>query len=239
MLDWIFPITCELCGESSPLPLCEACMRRLPTVPRPICLYCGTPTDGICEDAWHCRHCRARLRSFDFARSALVPDDKVMQLIHDFKYHGALYLSTAFGELLNRLWDETPELTAHDDWVLVPVPANAEHLYSRGYNQAAELAKQLAARRHLRVLELLERRRTAVSSQTQLSAAARRRNAMEAYRLKRRPPRTIPPHLLLIDDVYTTGSTARACAQALHKLPGVSIVGVLTLVRIRRRGTSS
>lgn len=238
MLDWIFPITCELCGESSPLPLCESCMRRLPTVPRPICLYCGAPTDGGCEDAWHCSHCRAQPRSYDFARSALVPDDHVTKLLHDFKYHGALYLSAAFGELLNRLWEETPELTEYDDWVLVPVPASDEHLYRRGYNQAAELAMRLASRRHLRLLELLERRRTAVSSQTRLAASERRRNALQAYHLKRRLPRVIPPHLLLIDDVYTTGSTARACAQALHKLPGVQRVGVLTLVRIRRRAAS-
>lgn len=236
MLDWIYPVTCELCGERSKLPICDACLNGLPAVPKPICLYCGTPVVGGQADAWHCPHCQARPRSFNFARSAIVNDDTVMKLVHGFKYHGSAYLARAFAELLNRLWEETPELEAHKDWVLVPVPASGEHLRQRGYNQAELLAACLAKRRRLSLITPIKHVPTGVSSQTRLASNARRRNALLSYQAARK--RALPPHLLLIDDVYTTGSTIRACAKVLRHIGGAKVIGALTLLRIMRKNHS-
>lgn len=236
MLDWIYPVTCELCGERSKLPICDACLNSLPAVPKPICLYCGAPVVGGQDDAWHCRQCQARPRSFHFARSALLNDATVMKLVHDFKYHGAAYLARAFAELLSRLWEETPELEAHKDWVLVPIPASGEHLRQRGYNQAELLATCLAKLRGLNVLYPIKHVPTGVSSQTRLASNARQRNALRSYQAARK--RALPPHLLLIDDVYTTGSTIRACAKVLRRIGGAKVIGALTLLRIVRTSGS-
>lgn len=236
MLSWLFPATCELCGENAELTVCPGCMQKLPRIPAPICLHCGAPTAGQQTDPDRCENCAGQPRPFLLARQALRQTDEVMQLIYQFKYHRGIHLARPLAQLLHELWEQTPHLRRHDDWVLVPVPVTQEKLYTRGYNQAGELARQLARLRHLRVMDLLERRDTGIISQTRLTATARRLNAMRAYRCRR--PRfwqrrtTYPARLVLVDDVFTTGSTARACATQLRKLPGVKEVVVLCLVRI-------
>lgn len=239
LLHWIYPRLCELCHNPCEQELCPECREKLPRVPMPICLYCGALVSGEQEDPYHCPQCHGRPRHFSFARSALVNSDSARKLVHAIKYHRANYLADALGSILNDLWLDTPALHAHDDWCLVPVPASEKHLFSRGYNQAEELAYALARRRGLRVVSPLLRRPTGVDSQTRLSAAERRRNATAAYAAKdawTRGKKLLGKHVVLIDDVYTTGSTARACARLLHKLPGgPRTVGVLTLLRAVRR----
>lgn len=238
MLDWIFPRVCELCHEPSPLELCEACAAGLPRVPRPVCLYCGAPVAGEQEDPHRCRECSARPRCFDFARSALASGEDTLRLIYRLKYHRANYLARALAGFLNSLWESTPALMQHDDWALVPVPVGAGRLHRRGYNQTAELARALARMRGLQILHPLERRPTGAESQTRLSAAERWRNARRAYAplpsWSKGGRRRLPPRLVLVDDVYTTGSTARACSLALKSIGGVEKVGVLTLMRAGR-----
>lgn len=236
MLSWLFPATCELCGESAEQALCPGCLAGLPRIPAPICLHCGAPTAGEQTDPDRCENCAGHPRAFSIARQALRQTEQAMQLIYRFKYHRGIHLARPLAQLLHELWEQTPHLLARQDWVLVPVPVTQGKLYSRGYNQAGELARQLARLRRLRVMELLERRDTGVLSQTRLTATARRLNAMRAYHC-RRPAfwerhRRYPSHVVLVDDVFTTGSTARACATQLRKLPGVKEVAVLCLVRI-------
>ncbi len=236
MLSWLFPATCELCGESAGQGVCPECLARLQRIPAPICLHCGAPTAGQQTDPDRCENCAGHPRSFSIARQALRQTESAMQLIYRFKYNRGIYLARPLAQLLDELWEQTPHLLARQDWVLVPVPVTHGKLYSRGYNQAAELARQLARLRHLRMMELLIRRDTGVLSQTRLTAAARRLNAMRAYRCKRPSfclrASVYPARIVLVDDVFTTGSTARACATQLRKLPGVREVAVLTLVRI-------
>ncbi|MBQ3241292.1 MAG: ComF family protein [Akkermansia sp.] len=230
MLDWLYPNTCELCGELSGATICPACLAGLERVPRPICLYCGAPTYGLETGTDRCRCCRVFPRVYDFARAALMRTPVTTELVHAFKYARASHLCVALAPLLANVWEQTPELREHGDWVLVPVPVERGRLMRRGYNQAEELARALGKLRGLRMLQLLQRVGTEYTSQTRLSARERQLNARQAYRLI--PGITeAPPHLLLVDDVYTTGATARACAAALRRLSGVQKIGVLTLLR--------
>lgn len=236
MFSWLFPATCELCGETAEETICPACLAGLSRIPAPICLHCGAPTAGQQTDPDRCEECNGQPRPFLLARQALQQTDESMKLIYALKYHHALHLARPLARLLHELWEKTPQLNTHQEWVLVPVPVTSARLYTRGFNQAGELARHLADLRGLRMMNLLERRDTGVLSQTRLGAGARRLNAMRAYQrqkpgwLKRR--RSYPPHLVLVDDVFTTGSTARACATQLRKLPGVREVVSLSLVRI-------
>ncbi len=230
MLDWLYPNTCEFCGELSGATICPACLAGMERVPRPICLHCGAPTYGLAEHGDSCRACRPFPRDYDFARAALLRTPQSMDLVHAFKYARASHLCVALAPLLADVWEQTPELRANGDWVLVPVPVERGRLMRRGYNQAEELARALGKLRGLRLMQLLQRVGTEYASQTRLSARERQLNARQAYCLI--PGITeAPPHLLLVDDVYTTGATARACAAALRRLSGVRKIGVLTLLR--------
>lgn len=235
MLRWLYPTTCALCHESSDACLCSACRESLPRVPLPICLTCGSPVPSGQHSAYSCPECEGYPRSYDAARSAWVMAGKVPTLLHDFKYHHASYLAPAFALQLEEVWKKTPILTRHDDWVLTFVPVTWARLYERGYNQAEELARALARRLSLRVTPMLERLPVEGGrSQTRLSVAARQSNAAASFRLL---PRlrfrggAAPTRVLLVDDVYTTGATARACSRLLTGLPSVKQVGVLTLAR--------
>lgn len=235
LLHWLFPNICQQCGAESDATLCPRCLAALERVPRPICLYCGSAVAGDMEDPYHCPACSGRTRAYDIARSALAMTPENLRLIHDLKYHGANHLARAMAPLLVEVWRETPAIAALDDWVLVPVPITYKRLKNRRYNQAEELAHELSRLTGSRVVKLLERRDTGVISQTRLTAAARQGNARRAYHARAvyaSGRKKAPKHLLLVDDVYTTGATARACAEEMKKLCGVEKVAVLTLLRV-------
>lgn len=245
MLSWIYPHYCELCHRASEEDLCEDCLSRLPRVPLPICLYCGAPVAGEQEDSFRCIECSGRARSFDLARSACALSKSTLFLIHQLKYHRCNYLAPALSRLIDEIWSETPPLAGvHDteDWGVVPVPMGAKHLFSRGFNQAEELAFGFAKRRGIRLYFPLLRLPSGEESQTRLSAGERWKNALQSYALKQAYAlgrRSLPSHIVLIDDVYTTGATVRACARCLKKAPGVRYVAVLTILRAGVRALES
>lgn len=236
MLHWLYPDTCQLCGlPTGGGTLCKACRDALPRVPRPICLYCGAPTGSNVSEPDRCPACASRPHRLAFIRSALTFSAASMQLVHDLKYHGANHLAPALAPLLDELWEQTPQLRGAE-WTLVPIPITTKKLHERGFNQAEELARALSRLRGgLPLLQPLSRRETGIPSQTRLSAGLREKNAHRAYAalpayLSGR--RSLPSHLLLIDDVHTTGATLRACAAALKRCNRTVTVAAMTLLRM-------
>lgn len=238
MLSWLYPIVCEHCGETAQRSLCPTCLAALERLPRPICLYCGAPLQCTPADTAGCETCAGHPRPFTLARSALAGTDEVMQLIYKLKFHHCSYLADGLAPAMAELWQNTPELAAHQHTALVPVPVTRAHLSQRGYNQAEVLARSLGKLLHLPVACALQRRNTEHDSQIGLSA---RQRALNAYKAFCPAPayasgrKSLPAHLVLVDDVFTTGSTARACCRALRRLPGVKSVAVLTLVRALKK----
>ncbi len=239
MLHWLYPRICAVCGEPAGrgLSLCEACRRRIPRLRKPICLHCGTPLSRVPALPGACDVCRGFSGEFDFARSALRDSPEAHRLAVDLKYHRAPHLADTLAGFLNELWEESPRLRAFPDWHLVPVPMTFARLHRRGYNQSEELARALGRLRGLRTIRLLVHDKKDALSQTFLDAPARARHAFQVYKASPAAAsgrRTPPPRLLLIDDVWTTGATIRACARSLKRLPGVQTVGALTVLRVEK-----
>jgi ComF family protein len=174
-----------------------------------------------------CALCRSGLSGFDRAASFGYYEGTLRKLIHLFKYNGMTPLS---GRLSRYLESALPIDDRYD--AIVPVPLHWQRRWRRGFNQSELLAKELSGRRGVPVLNALRRVRP-TANQSGLTSAARRRNIAGAFQTKHGADLR-GRRVLLIDDVFTTGSTASACAAAL-KRAGAASVSLLTLARADRR----
>ena len=174
-----------------------------------------------------CRHCRSGAYAFERVRSYGVYDGALGEVIRLFKYRGVMALEGFLAERLAETVREECELSEID--AIVPVPLHRSRERGRGFNQSAVLAGALGRRIGLPVREALLLRHRKTRPQTGLTFAQRRLNVRGAFAV--RAGVTIDKlRILLVDDVYTTGATAHACARALRRAGARSVV-VLTLAR--------
>ena len=226
-LDLVFPPLCPLCdrmlGTGRRDPLCGACWDGLERIAPPWCRCCGAPLgiEGLCGA------CRIRRPRFAYARAALLYGDLVREAIHAFKFGGRGGLANPLGDLLAGLGLSALPGAAPD--VLVPVPLHPRRARERGYNQALLLARRLERAWRVPVVADTLVRAVPTLPQADLDAAARRRNVRDAFAV-RRPERITGRHVVLVDDVLTTGATAGECARTLYRA-GAAAVGVLTVAR--------
>ena len=149
------------------------------------------------------------------------------KLIHVFKYGGVKPLGSALGSLLNTALPREQQFD-----IIVPMPLHWRKRLERGFNQSELLARFVARRTGIPLVRGLQRRKR-TDPQAGLTRAQRRTNVSGAFEVRRR--RDVEGrHVLLIDDVLTTGATASACAGVL-KRAGAKRVTVLTLARADRR----
>jgi ComF family protein len=227
ILNLFFPQSCVLCGtqifERRWSAACPECWSKLELVPRPFCAQCGMPAPAI---ETLCGACRRGDHAFDFARSLFLFNDPMRGIIHHLKYSARVSLAKPLGRPLRAcLTGEGFEAN-----VVLPVPLHRSRVRERGFNQAELLARQLG----LPVEHRLLRRRKNTPSQTGLSRSQRVLNLSAAFEVRRTPPETV----LVVDDVYTTGSTLHEIAKTL-KRAGARRVEVLTVARVLMSGANA
>ncbi len=208
-LSLFLPRTCVICsaplslaGALRSVPLCEACDRELVGLPAPRCPLCGRPIAGL---AGPCLDCRRWPHAFDEAFPLFDFHGGAGILIAAFKFGGRRSLASWFalrlGAAISERWP---------DRVIVPVPPRKAVVAERGWDHVALVAKGLRTM-GFRIANPLCRAPSL--QQKHLGLAERRSNAARAYALA--PEANVPAEIVLLDDVFTSGSTADACSRAL------------------------
>jgi len=219
ILDFISPRFCVVCGKRlapSERSLCSVCLLHLPRT-----TYQFTPDDNpMAQLFWH-------LAPVERAAALLYyePHSEIARIIYDLKYHDR----PDIGEDLGRLMANEMQIAHFFDGIdlLLPVPLSKKRLRQRGYNQSEQLAIGISDITHLPIVTKALRRKHFVKSQTQLSRHERQENVAEVFEL-RDSTMIQDKHILLIDDICTTGATLLACTEALRPVKGIRI-SVLTL----------
>lgn len=215
--DLLCPERCAGCDRMARGGLCRACLDRLPRLGPQLCTLCGRPS---CRPVGRCRDCAGRELWFDLARQTVGFDPVVRRAIHRFKYSGCRSLGEPLAGLIAELLGHA-ENAAAVTWV-TPSP---DRLRRTGTDHGRVLAELVAGRLGRPAVPMLGRvRRT--QPQMKLDPAERRTNLSGAFRATLCPPSDV----LLVDDVFTTGSTASEAARALKKA-GAGRVVVLTAAR--------
>lgn len=222
-LGLLEPWTCLLCGSPSESPLCQGCKARILPIRPPFCPCCGLPyPPGTPEHP--CGNCKAKAYPFILHRSYGLYEGTLREAIHRFKYTGVKALVEPLGEMLFEAYNS---LGVRPD-LLVPIPLGRQRAKERGFNQCLLLSCWLSQRTGIPTWGVLFKVRE-TPPQASLGGAERRGNLKGAFAVLY-PQRIMGKRVLLIDDVFTTGTTLSEAASLLL-LSGAREVYALTLAR--------
>lgn len=231
-LDLVFAPVCLACDapiapDQPERLVCRVCWTRTRPIPPPRCARCSAPVLPNREPEPRCAACRDYPPALRVVRSACVMDGPVRKMIHALKYSGWTALADPLARRMVALG--FPADVHEEARLVVAVPTSPTKLRERGYNQAGLLAEAFAfhGQREYAPDALIRKRST--ETQTTLHPDERRANVAGAFA----PAAGVSladEHVLLVDDVWTTGATALACADALFSA-GARVVSVATFAR--------
>ena len=230
LLSFFFPPVCTGCGEKlreNESFFCSVCHDAFDSIPPPICPLCGAPLGNHVLETRKCPECPSGEVHFDSARSAFLYRGAIAEGVKAFKFRSRIELSELFARIL--YYQIRKKMSGKKFDVIVPVPLHFRRYMQRGYNQAGEIARIISRETYIDHFPDAIKRVRATKAQSGLHHDDRRENVKDAFspspgdRLKNKK-------VLLIDDVYTTGSTINACAGAIKK-GGAESVTALTICR--------
>lgn len=226
-----FPSLCELCSSLLELygerVVCNSCLQKIKSHRTSICLSCGHFfSDSVAPH--FCKLCVEQRPAYSIHRSCGLYKGTLKDIIILYKYRGFSVLGKALAEFAHNSLGKDESLWWETD-AIIPVPLHPEKEKERGFNQAQLIAKELAKFKQIKLIEgqLFKMRRTL--PQTSLEARERERNLRGAFKVKD-PDRIKGKIVVLVDDVFTTGSTLQECCMTLRKA-GVLEVRALTIAQ--------
>ena len=217
--DVVFPPVCVHCSgvvEGGAFRhVCVRCEPMIHRVEAPHCTTCGHPFFGEVEGERMCPHCEGMRPVYEEGRTVTLFKGPARALIHELKYHHGLHVLADIEAIVRA----SPHVTDFvRDAILVPVPLHPRKERERGFNQTALLAESFArAAGGTTRVESLLRRVIDTPSQTAFDRQARRENLKNAFALRSGVTITPASPFILIDDVFTTGSTLNSCAGVLRR----------------------
>ncbi len=230
IFNLILPPRCLICGKevSSDNSLCSECFSHINFISFPFCQRCGKPFDiSMSNSDLLCPDCLHKRLPFRLCRSAVVYDENSKKLILDFKFFDHLenkYL------LANWLLLAGKDIFDNGVDLIIPVPLHFSRLLKRKYNQSAVLCDALSKLTHIpanyKALKKVRHTRPQVSC----NGKQRLHNVRGAFEVVL-PEMIKDKRIVLVDDVFTTGSTLKECAKILKKA-GAKSVDTLTIARV-------
>lgn len=251
LVTTFFPGDCRACGgpllRTGASPLCDECIDGLRAQSATLCVRCGEALDidglhyekQFGAEALLCSPCRLTPPAFERAAAWGLYEDRMRELIHLMKYEGVRSAAKPLGKLLARVivsMDDGASMTR--ELVVIAVPLFPAKERQRGYNQSVLIADEAMV--ELRCGSTLKlhathsalRRVRDTESQFGLTASGRRRNLRGAF-VVADPAAVAGREVLLVDDIYTTGATARECSRVLRQA-GARKIWVATVARAQR-----
>ena len=230
VLDFALPPRCPACGTivSQPHLFCLACWNRLTFLGDPCCARCGLPFAYQSEEAAECGRCLSEPPHFDRLRAAVAYGPVARKVALKLKYSGRPGVAETLAGLMARHLRPVGDA----DPLLMPVPLHRWRLWSRGYNQAALIAQSLSRRSAIPAAPALLLRTRHTPPLRGLGRNERATAVRGAFALAEGAgPQIKGRHVVLIDDVFTSGATAGACARVL-KRAGATRIDVLCWARV-------
>lgn len=225
ILNLLYPDRCPLCDAARPVKetgVCPECAKKLITVKGPVCEKCGRP---VSKEGMVCDECIAEDFSFDGGK-CIYTYSSVSDSIYRLKYMNRAAYAKTYGKLLAKEAKDWLEWIKPD--ALVPVPLHKKRLIKRGYNQAKELADAISTEAGIPVADYLVRRLKNTVPQKLVDKKGRQINMKKAFIVEENVVSF--KRIVLIDDIFTTGSTIDSLSRAL-KDAGVKEVYFLTISR--------
>jgi ComF family protein len=231
LADLLLPPSCFSCGGeiSGHHEMCGQCWQVLNFVTKPYCEVCGFPFEHeTASTSSLCAGCLRRTPNFDVARAALCYDGASRRLVLGLKYGDRTEGTRTFAHWLAR--SAGAAINGAD--AVIPVPLHPFRLFRRRYNQAGIMARALARELNCRFDTRSLYRKKPTPSQGGLTRRQRFKNVRSAFDVRKTRREAISGfHVVLVDDVMTTGATVETCARVL-KRAGAARVSVLTLTRV-------
>lgn len=225
-ITFLYPAQCKVCKEQLGLAsapyICNSCWADIEYIEPPWCEICGIPnSENLCE------FCATKPPRYGKLRTIAVYESSIQQAIHLFKFEKRISLCKPLSQLIVNYMSN--DININDYHCIIPIPIHKKRLRERGFNQSSLLAKGIEKTVGLIVLEDVLIKQKNTSSQSSLDREARQNNIKGAFKLQN-ADKIRDKHVLVFDDVFTTGATIREVVNVLWQADPIEI-DVLTLAR--------